>query len=235
MSQQTGSEISPRSLERNLERAARLLGTLSRSPRIRRILAERAGYTEEDHRTGWSLYLTAMGFRQDPPSFAPPRTRFAQELAIAELDQWDAPAFDRARSALAASYPAQLDYIFNSLGPSTGAEAVAGVKTFLDRVARLRDGSDPARDATRDADRAAADRLARRRIVEADIEARLRKLIEQATSLPEAPKDDPPIEDSPGYQAAAAGLVAWLTDWRGQARSLIRRRDYLISLGLAAP
>jgi hypothetical protein len=232
MPQQTTSEISPRSVERNLERAGRMLGTLSRSPEIRRILAERAGYTEEDHRNGWSLYLTAMGFRQAPPSSATPAARVSQQMAIAGLDQWDAPAFERAHAALAAAYPSQRAYIFNGLRASTGVGAVAGVKTFLDRVAVLRNGSDPARAATRDADRAAADLLARRRIVHADVEAGLRKLIDQATSMPEA-KEDPPIEDSADFRAAAIGLRAWLTDWRAQARTLIRRRDHLISLGLA--
>jgi hypothetical protein len=105
------------------------------------------------------------------------------------------------------------------------------LRTFLDRCAALRDGTDPARASTREEDKAAIALLAARRIVDKDEEQRLRKLIADATSLADLPvmaEPDPAVR-----QQTAKKLDAWLRDWRESARVLITRRDYQIRLGLA--
>jgi hypothetical protein len=154
-----------------------------------------------------------------------------QREATAQLDQWDGANFDRARAALDHRHPDQSAYVFDNLSAKSGAEAIGSVRTFLDRVAALRDGTDSARTSTRDADKAAAALLATRRIVDADEERRLRALIADATSLAELPVIAEP--DPTKRQQTARKLDAWLRDWRETARVLITRRDHQIRLGLA--
>lgn len=112
--------------------------------------------------------------------------------------------------------------------------AVANVRIILDRVTALREGTDPDRGGTREADRAAAAVLAQRNIVSAESGRRLRGLVETATAAAPLPVDLP-TERTDEYQAAARALIAWLGDWRETARAVVTRRDYLIRLGLASP
>src|SRR5690606_5601082 len=106
----TAIEYSRRTLSRDIERAAKFLGTASRSPSVWRILQTQAGYTQAAHDEGWSLYLKVLGYKRSggqPTAVAPGE----QDRAIAALDAWDGPAFSRARAALQRLFPAQHDYI----------------------------------------------------------------------------------------------------------------------------
>src|SRR5690606_16775402 len=123
-------------------------------------------------------------------------------------------------------------YVFEGLTAKTGADAIGAVRTFLDRVAALRNGTDPQRASTREQDGQAAALLATRRIVDEAEEARLRGLIEEATRLADMPPL-PPEPDPSQRQQTARALEAWLNDWRSTARVLITRRDHQIRLGLA--
>jgi hypothetical protein len=149
-----------------------------------------------------------------------------------ELDQWDGPAFARARAALGRLFPEQAAYVFAGLDAQSGVASVPACKRFLDRVAALREGSDAGRAATREADRAAAALLEERRILTPEHERRLRALIAQAMQLSELPSVDVARERE--VQSAAHRFKAWLDDWRATAAATISRRDHLISLGLAA-
>jgi len=209
------------------ERGTKFLGGASQVPPIRVLLA-RGGYDEAEHARGWELLLSVLGYRSTPVQVASDQLR--QSQAIAELDAYDGPNFDRTRAALDHRFPAQSAYVFEGLTAKTGAESIGSVRTFIDRVAALRDGTDPARSATRDADAAAAALLAARRIIDANEEQRLRGLIAEATRLADAPAA---IEPDPSLrQKLARELEAWLRDWRETARVLITRRDYQIRLGL---
>lgn len=138
----------------------------------------------------------------------------------------------RARAALERLYPDQARYLFNGLNAQTGAGSVGSVHTFLDRVAALRDGTDPERADSRNEDKAAVQLLIDRRILTPDIEAHLRNLIQTARALAPEPVE-PDLTAETAYQTATEQLHAWLTDWRETARAVVTRRDYLISLGLA--
>lgn len=209
------------------ERGTKFLGAASRVPAIRVLLAG-GGYNEVEHARGWELLLGVLGYSSDPVQTASDQIR--QNQAIAELDAYDGPSFDRTRAALEHRFPEQAAYVFNGLSAKSGTEAVASVRIFVDRVAALRDGTDPARAATRDADAAATALLAARRIIDANEEQRLRALIAEATRLADAPVM---VEPDPGVrQKLARELEAWLRDWRETARVLVTRRDYQIRLGL---
>jgi hypothetical protein len=223
------TEYTPIQTERISERAGKFLGAVSTVPPIRAIL-DLGGYTEEEHQRGWNLWLDLLGYKRSPDTTSDV-TKIRQREAMATLDQWDGPSFDRTRAALEHRYPAQAAYVFDGLSAKTGVESVGAVRTYLDRVAALRDGTDPARTETRTDDHAAWQLLVARRIVDAAEEASLRELIAEATKLADMPA---PVQPDPNarHQTARA-LDAWLRDWRETARVLVTRRDYQIRLGLA--
>jgi hypothetical protein len=223
-------ELSDKDIERIIQRATKFLRALSQNSHIRDLLV-RGGYDAEEHERGWQLLLELLGYRPNA-SFAPAAEMTAQAAAEAELDAWDGPAFERSRYPLERAFPEQARYIFENLGPKTGADSVGAVATFLNRVAALRDGTDPDRAAMRDEDRKAAALLEKRRVLDASEEQRLRKLIAEAKRLA-APLPAPPPIDPARRQVAARELDAFLRDWRETARVLVTRRDYQIQLGLA--
>jgi hypothetical protein len=108
------------------------------------------------------------------------------------------------------------------------------VTTFLDRCARLRNGTLPARASKRLQDQAAIALLEERNVVNASLDKQLRAWIKTAQRL--AP--EPATPDDPrrlgAFDEAAREFRSWLEDWRMTATAGIRRRDYLIALGLAA-
>ncbi len=230
----TQQRLSRRTIERDLDRGTKFLGTVSKDARVYATLVDEAGYDEAAHEEGWDLHMSVLGYRRGVPAPRAVTGGAAQSRAVTVLDQWDGPNFTRSRFALRYSYPEQLEYIFDGLSAGRNVEAVGAVKTFLDRVDALRDGSDPSREATRQADREAAELLATRRIVHEERVAELREAIRVATSEVPAPTPTPTIDpiDDPEFQALARRYHAWLSDWRGQAREVVQRRDYLSRLGL---
>jgi hypothetical protein len=221
--------LDEKQIERVITRATKFLGTLSNVPGIR-VLLDLGGYEEKEHAHGWELLLELLGYRTGNPAAAL-MSSTQQAEAVAALDQWDGPSFDRARAALEHRFPAQAEYVFEDLAAKNGAESIGAVRTFLDRVAALRSGSDPARASTRAEDAKAAALLATRKILSESEEKRLRGLIAQATEL--APVPQPAPINPERRQLVAQELAAWLRDWRETARVLVTRRDYQIRLGLA--
>jgi len=219
------STISYRTIQRDLERAAKFLGTLSRSPQVWRVMVTAAGYSQAVHDAGWGRYLAVMGYR--PPAPSADEHPSQQNEAIAQLDEFDGPAFARAKAAWARPFPAQSERVFRGLSAAEGAGAVASVQTFLTRVAELRGGSPE--------DQAAAALLAERKILTPEVQAQLEGWIAAArTGAP--PPDELPggLMQDPTYLEQAQALHDFLQDWRTQARNVINRRDYLIQLGLAS-
>lgn len=214
-------------------RGLRLLGALSSNPYIRAALAQR-GYSDATHEHGWSLVLKASGYRRPVAELlAKPEAA----AAMAEIDAWDEPNFRIARATLVLM-PEQRDFLFQDLEAQTGAAAVASVTTFLDRCDELETSKD--RKATRKADLAALDRLAERGISKAERE-RLRALLAVATASPDAgglaPKSpaDPAKEAARAAERREARIALWgfVTEWSEIAKTVIKRRDHLIQLGLA--
>ena len=222
-------------INRMLVRGQKVLHVLSRNSAIRRIAAQ-AGYTEEEHKLGWALWLYLVGYQQAAAS-PPPPPNPEYETAVAALNQWDGPYFERTRAALQRLHPSQNEFIFNNnLRAGTGVDSIGAVNTYVERVITLREGTDPSREATRAEDKAAVDTLVARNIFSSEIEAYLQGLLAKATTgAAAAPEPEPiPDNDDAEYQAKAAEFDAWLVDWRRTLRSTISRRDYLIQLGLVS-
>ncbi len=189
------------------------------------------GYTAAEHKLGWSTALDLLGYK--PGLELPDVGPLSQSNAIAELDQWDGPNFTRSRAALERLHPRQARYIFEGLQATTGAAAVGSVKTYKDRVIALREGTDPDRDDSREADREAVKTLEQRNIFNSEIGAHLSELIAEATKLAPSTEVQEDTTRDEAYQRKAHEFHAWLTDWRETARAVVTRRDYLIKLGLS--
>ncbi len=212
-------------------RALKFLGALSTNPYIRATLAKR-GYTDAHHNNGWTLLLRASGYRKPTGT-----VRSAPEAtsAIATIDAWDEPNFRVARATLAAEFPDQLTFVFQDLEAQDGVGAVVSVTTFLDRLDELESGKD--RKATRKVDQAALVRLAERGIDEGE-RKRLRGLLGVALSSPPSDDGAPSVAADPKgageLREAKVALYNFHAEWSEIARADIKRRDYLIQLGMAS-
>ncbi|APR77025.1 Hypothetical protein A7982_02372 [Minicystis rosea] len=211
-------------------RSVAFLGGVSRNRGIRAVLSLR-GYTQDDHERGWQLTFKASGYRRPAPVIL--ESPAAVE-AIAAIDKWDEPTFRIARAALVGAFKEQHDFVFQDLTAQTGAASVVSVTTFLDRLDALESGED--RKATRKVDQAALKKLTARGITKEE-RTRMRDLLviargpsAETTPAPEA-EDDDSIEEQ--IREAKIELWRWYAEWAEIARADIRRRDWLIVLGLA--
>ena len=224
--------LTPQQVERIIERGGKFLRAVSTVPAIAASMAQ-AGYTDAEHQEGWNGYLVLVGFKQLPGG-AVLLVKNSQVVALANLDQWDEPNFERARRALEHRHPEAAKYMFNGLEAATGAAAVATVKTFVDRYVALRDGTDPERAGSKKADRSAAETLEQRKIIDPEIAEYLRSQLAEATSMATAPAPVANTETDEAYTQTLLAFEAWLEDWRETARTVVKRRDHLIRLGLAS-
>ena len=214
-------------------RALKFLQGVSTFAPIAILLASK-GYSQEDHLEGWNLLHVVTGYKKPPP---PMLEVVEVRDAIAELDAWDEPNFRIIHAALQRRHPDQDELVFRDLTPTTGAGAVLTVKTLLDRLDTLEKGKD--RKETRTADHAALATLEKRGITPAE-RKRVRGLIAiaQRGLSPEALLSDAPLqvaalENQSPKREDLEKLRAWLVEWSETARAVIKRRDYLIRLGLA--
>jgi hypothetical protein len=213
-------------LENAPARALTFLAAISRRPEIFGLM-QAAGYTAADQGEGWKLLHKASGYAADKPLDT---THTAANDAMLELDAWDEDGFRRIDAPLRRLHPEQHAFVFQGgLAPSVGPAAVVGVRLLLDRLDALE--SLPARAATREADHAALATLTKRRMTR-DERDRLRALVKTAEDV-EEPTSPLAAVDDEAREAALVALYAWLHDWTNTARSVVKKRIHLISLGLA--
>ncbi|WP_437929799.1 hypothetical protein WMF37_11275 [Sorangium sp. So ce291] len=218
-------------------RALRFLSAAGKNRQIRALLRER-GYTDEEHKEGWDLLHRASGFGTGEPD----EVEDAEVgKAIAELDAWDEPHFRLIRAALQRRHPAQEKFVFDNLTAQVGPAAVVSVKTLLDRLDALE--KSPARKASRKDDHAALETLAKRGITREE-RTRLRQLVDAASGAGVAAEEDDEeaigdaatvraVVDSREHVEALRALHAWYREWAETARAIVKRRDFLVRLGLA--
>ncbi|MCL2726595.1 MAG: hypothetical protein FWD69_19420 [Polyangiaceae bacterium] len=216
-------------LEQTPGRALTFLRGLTKSRVLYAQLAA-AGYTADDHQEGWHLLFKASGY---VPTEPPPRIVSTPAFnALTELDAWDESGFARVRAALDRLHPHQAQFVFaGPLKASTGAHAVVGVKTLLDRLDALESGK--GRDKSdQKGDAAAIATLDKRGITKAE-RKRLRALVDAARDVGEVEPEAPPAATDPPHTKDLAKLYAWYKDWSTTAHSVIKKRASLIMLGLA--
>jgi hypothetical protein len=184
------------------------------------------GYTPKDQAEGWTLLHKVSGVTgaDDPEN-----TDIAVRDAISSLDNSDEDLYRITRAALTRLHPAQAAFVLKDLAPTTGPGAVLSVKNLLDRFDVLDQGRTPE---SKEEDRAALATLATRGITPEE-RARLRTLVKVAQSAAEvAPDDSGAAEEQ--LVADLVSLRVWFEDWSETARAAIKRKDYLIRMGLAS-
>lgn len=211
-------------------RALTFLRGIARSQAIHAELAA-AGFAPDDNEEGWKLLFKEAGYSATTgaPAATPRSPAFD---AMNELDAWDEDGMRRIRAALSRLHAQQEEFVFaGGLAASTGTAAVVGVATLLDRLDALESGKGREK-STHKADTAAMATLAQRGFTKAE-RARLRALVDTAQTV-KTPAPAPATPTSvKEHLAASVALYRWFADWSETARSVVKKRAYLITLGLA--
>jgi hypothetical protein len=192
-------------------RAATFLRAVSVHAPIRAALAS-GGYGPAEHQEGLTLLVMTCSYGQGGTN---PQEDDPQRRAEAALLQWGRTHFGRLHAALMRLHP-EYAGLFSLGDAERSASAVLSIAALLDALDALAAGapvlatlSSRGRDAT--------------------VHNRLRGWVNAAC---EAPTPAPPASDTP--DSALQQLHDWYTDWSATARTFIRRKDWLIRLGLGA-
>jgi hypothetical protein len=219
--------VSRETLESTPMRCLQFLKAVGTSAAIRGALATR-GYAQDEHLEGWGLLHAASGFQQTTTPVEDTSVRDAIQL----LDAWDEDGFRIIAVSLRHRFPEQAAFLLDGVSASTGAAAVLGVKRLLDRLDALENAPD--RQSCREADHAALNLLAKRGIDERE-RSRLRLLVTKAESAPDVslPNAADVARADASYLRKLVALRAWYEEWAAIAKVAVKRRDYLIRMGLA--
>ena len=192
-----------------------------RNRRARRAMAAH-GFTEEDFDEGFErMKATAKTQVDAEPAELDPRL-------VHQLDQWENRWYVVIEAVLRFNFPDVHERVFRNLRQTEGLEVVVSVGTLLDRLDSL--GLPADEGGLADGPDALA--LLDKRGVKAEVLGEARGLLEQIGSLEE---DDPQARDEAfdeeAQAAAEAHMWAWYLEWSAIARSAIRDRRLLRSLG----
>lgn len=210
-----GNEVSRETLTQTPSRAFTLMYGIGREPTIRDAMATR-GYDEEEATRGYSLLAQVMRGR-------PGRTADLEvAAATAELDQWDEQGIGLIDAAFT-RHPDAHDSVLEGITPVAGPQAVMNVATILERLDELEKTPDG---------RKALATLAKRGIDEKE-RKRLAGLVKAARAIDKMKVDEARVKAEAEYEEALLDLRDWYVEWAGIARLVVKRRDYLILLGLA--
>jgi hypothetical protein len=226
-------EYSDEVLEETPQRVTKFLNGIGAEPTIRTLLLG-AGMTDDDIIEGRTLLLACLAAPDSGPAARSTDESLAQRNATAELDDWDELNFARHSATLRRHYPDAAKYVFHNLSASTGSAAVQGVATFLARIDALEKGTDKTREKMKKDDKKAVELLAKRGLTKTE-RARLESLVHVALG-PTAPLPETKEVETrrAARRTALAALKAWFDEWSAAARAVIKKRGYLIRLGLAA-
>jgi len=160
-----------------------------------------------------------VGRSGDP--FAPNK---AKEY-LADLDDWENAWFPVVSATLERHYPALHATIFKNLSQTSGAEVIVSVGTLLDRLDTMK-----ASEAGKK-----ADALLVTRGLTTEVRAQASKLIDTIKQTEETvlPEIDPASKAE--QEKALDKVWAWYREWSQIARTVIKRGDVLIRLGLRQP
>lgn len=219
-------------LEETPEKVTQMLVAIAAVPEIRTTLAE-AGLADDDLAAATRELIAVLPLHLDgTPERDSPEAEESRAAAAA-IDDGDESLFTRTRAFGTRFFPDQLAYVFaGGLKAGQGAGSVQGLATYLGRIDSLENGTDPARESTRESDRQFVEGLATRGITKEE-RARLAGLV--AVALRPAPR----LPAARPHLSAAerrrhlTNLKRWYDDWATTARAVIRKRSHLIRLGLA--
>jgi hypothetical protein len=149
------ARLTPTAVDDATRVALSFLRGLAAMPHVQTTLRE-VGLTPDEQALGWKLVGNMVGIPDEAPS---------SNRALSALDMLDADGvsfYKRTEAPLRRLHPAQADYVFASLHPAHGAEAVVVWDKILERLDDL--GSSSERKGTRKEDHAALETLETRGI-----------------------------------------------------------------------
>ena len=192
-----------------------------RNRRARRAMAAH-GFTEEDFDDGFDRLKATAKTRMDAePEEVDPRL-------VHLLDQWENRWYPVIEAVLRFNFPDVYERVFRNLRQTEGLEVIVTVGTLMDRLDTI--GLPADEGGLAEGPDALA--LLDKRGVKEDVLGEARGLLDQIGSLEE---DDPEVRDEAldeeAQAAAEARLWAWYLEWSAIARSAIRDRRLLRSLG----
>ncbi|MBN8612709.1 MAG: hypothetical protein J0L92_19090 [Deltaproteobacteria bacterium] len=209
----TEAGISLETLEQTPGRVATFLMGLVKE-RGARAMLQRMGYDKAEHQRGTALFIAVAESRAE--DILTPANVLD---AITELDNWDEPHI-RALRAILKRFPDVFKAVLFGIEPIAGPEAVFNVERILQRMT--------AAEKLPGAKEAFAV-LAKRGYTPAE-RKRLAALVKLASDGDHVPDTQ---ESEEAYVQALLALREWYDEWSEIARLTIKRRDYLITLGLA--
>jgi hypothetical protein len=219
-------------LDRTPAKVIKFLNAYGTNRTIRNVLIQQ-GFTATEQQRGWTLLKAASGGESTSDSPPTPEELEVRNAGVT-IDQWDEPNFAKIKAILAYDFPDTTAYLFRGgLVAKQGPEALLSVGTLCERIHELEQASAPERANKRAVDQAALEKLAKRGYTKQEWE-RLRTLVATASkSLPAIEEETNSSEEESNFQKAMLELYAWWKEWSTIARSAVKKKSQLISLGLA--
>ena len=224
LSIKNNTNISRTTAETSLIRALQFLRAVGSDPNIM-VAMRQTGFDEAAQKQGWGLVLSAYAAGNGPAAATLSDAPLTE--ATTKVEDWQSAMFVRANAALRRLHPEQCEFVFDNLDMGSGIAAVPAVATFLDRLDALESGDE--RKASRKADHAALATLEQRGVTK-ESRKEMRALVKWIESTP-AKSADAAGQQSP-RDVALQALYEWVQDWSECARTVVKRRDQLIRLGV---
>lgn len=196
-----------------------------RHPQIRMLMALR-GFEDGTYEEGWELFNVASGRRL---AYTHP---FGEMLAeddtkrlIQAIDDDENAWFPVVDATLTRHFPRVRDELFKNISQTQGPQVVVSVGTLLERIKELQ--AQPTAEST------AVLALLERRGFTQRLREQMYARVEQVRKSSEITL--PEIEPNSAAERDAALTKAWdwYREWRQIARTVVRRRDMLMRLGLS--
>jgi hypothetical protein len=228
----TADILTDRTLETALGRSTQFILGVNGNAVIRTLLGAR-GLTDTEIVKGRTLVDEVLSVRIPGGHQGVTPESVAAQAAAGTLDVLDEPLLRETDAILSNGHEGARDYLLRDLQPAEGVDSVLVAQTYVRRYRALQEGTDPDRASTRDADRAAIDRLSARGYDDATI-TEIERLVETAFA------PTPVLASTMEVEAATAArrekLVAlkkWYDEWATTARIYLTKKSHLIALGLA--
>ncbi|MBN8613474.1 MAG: hypothetical protein J0L92_33890 [Deltaproteobacteria bacterium] len=210
-----GNEVSRETLLDTPHRAFTLMYGIGRAPNVRTAMAQR-GFTDAEAERGQALLaIVTRGL--------PTRTTDIEvAMATKELDDSDEELIGMIGAAFT-RFPDAHESVLTGIAPIVGPKAVQNVATLLERLNEL--------DKTEDGREALA------RLAQVGVDGKRRRelaaLVNTARAKDKMKVDEAALKAEEKYEEALLDLRDWYVEWASIARIVVKRRDYLILLGLA--
>lgn len=225
--------LTDRTLEQALESATRFVLGVNSLPVVRAILKPR-GLTDAEIDRASALIQEVLAIRLPPTQALFTAESKAQREAVVWLDNWDEPSFREVAAILSNGFSSTRDWLFDNLTAGAGADAVLAARTFCHRYQQLQSGSAPGREAHAADDAAALARLAERGYGPDAIAEVQSQLAVAFGPTPELVADADAASLAATRRQKLVELKKWYDEWATTARNYVKRKSYLITLGLAS-